>query len=163
MTDYRAFARSMNRDEFVERFPHPFLLVTRDHTSDATREFQTRDISALELENGRPKRTQTEAFLVNREGSAANSMVTVGRATNMDIVLSSPSVSKLHAYFQRNIDGSGWTFADAGSRNGTVLNGQLLAHKSNEPVKSGDIIVFAKIFRAEFLDPAQAYVQLSAS
>lgn len=155
MADYLALARTVDREGFEERFPHPFLVVTREHSADATREFRTRDISALELNSDRPP--SLEVFPVNRPSSPANHMVTLGRANNMDIVLPNPSVSKLHAYFQRDIEGSRWTVADAGSRNGSTLNGSVLAPKASHPVNTGDILVFAQLYRAEFLMPGDVY------
>lgn len=162
MSELRQHAREGGRQAFAARYPHPFLFVTRDRRSDAARAFRTQDLSALDLD-GEHVESSTEVFLVHRVGSDGTSMVTVGRAANMDIVLNSPSVSKLHAYFQRSIDGSGWTVADAGSRNGTALNGHALPVKDPRPIQSGDLIVFAEIFRGEFLSPEHAHERLRSS
>jgi pSer/pThr/pTyr-binding forkhead associated (FHA) protein len=62
--------------------------------------------------------------------------VTVGRTGNNDIVLDDPSVSRFHAWFQRDERGGTWTVADAGSKNGTTLSGTRL--KGKRPVKVPD-------------------------
>ncbi len=54
--------------------------------------------------------------------------VTVGRTGNNDIVLDDPSVSRFHAWFQRD-DSDVWTLSDAGSKNGTILSGTRLLGK----------------------------------
>ena len=46
----------------------------------------------------------------------------VGRGTDCDIILVDPLCSRIHADVHREDDG--WWVRDAGSRNGTFLNGQ---------------------------------------
>jgi len=63
--------------------------------------------------------------------------VTVGRAVNKDVVLRHRSVSKFHAWFE--VDEMGAFFvADAGSKNGTVLNGTSLPARELVIIGSGD-------------------------
>jgi hypothetical protein len=47
--------------------------------------------------------------------------VTVGRTPDNDIVIDDPSVSRLHAWFE--LKRKRWQMTDAGSRNGTVIEG----------------------------------------
>ncbi|MEL6195463.1 MAG: FHA domain-containing protein [Myxococcota bacterium] len=161
--DFRSIARSQDLKTFVQCFPDPFLVVNHNKQPQPAREFRTQDITTMDLEPEITDIESAEIFLVKREGSDGTSMITVGRASNMDIVLGSSSVSKLHAYFQRRLDGSGWTIADADSSNGTVLNQRRLESKRVEAIKSGDVLVFAKTFWAEFLEPADAYSRFRSS
>jgi pSer/pThr/pTyr-binding forkhead associated (FHA) protein len=55
--------------------------------------------------------------IVKSDRNAFTDMITVGRATNNDILLPVPSVSKLHGYFKR--DGERWRYHDASAMNGT--------------------------------------------
>jgi predicted component of type VI protein secretion system len=62
-----------------------------------------------------------QARLVELTGT----LVTVGRGVDNDVELADPEVSSVHAAFDRV--GGGWTVRDLGSRNGTYVNGELLA------------------------------------
>jgi hypothetical protein len=70
--------------------------------------------------------------------------VSVGRATNNDIVIRDDSVSKLHAWFARGEEGNIYV-ADAGSRNKTILNGTAIPLQSPEETNSGDSIRFGAV------------------
>ena len=70
--------------------------------------------------------------------------VSVGRATNNDIVIRDDSVSKLHAWFARGEEGNIYV-ADAGSRNKTMLNGVAIPLQSPEETNSGDTIRFGAV------------------
>ena len=64
----------------------------------------------------------------------------VGRARSADIVLTDPTVSRMHASLQR--DGAGdWTLTDLRSKGGTFVNGEEAG--SWEEVGDGDEIDFA--------------------
>jgi pSer/pThr/pTyr-binding forkhead associated (FHA) protein len=56
-------------------------------------------------------------------------MITVGRTPNNDVVVEDPQVSKFHAFF-RAVDG-GLELSDAGSRNGTWIEGARLVPKAS--------------------------------
>jgi hypothetical protein len=71
------------------------------------------------------------------------SMITVGRTKNNDVVLADTLISKLHAYFQ--IQGRKLALVDAGSANGTRVDGVLLPPKGEpRPVGPGDRIGFGQ-------------------
>ena len=70
--------------------------------------------------------------------------VTVGRATNNDIVIRDDSVSKTHAWFARGDEGHVYV-ADSGSRNKTLLNGVVIPLQSPEEANSGDAIRFGAV------------------
>jgi hypothetical protein len=69
---------------------------------------------------------------------------TVGRANDTDIVLSSPTVSKLHAWFELDEQGNHW-LTDTGSRNGTRINGQRIAPHRPAALEPGDRIDFGLV------------------
>jgi hypothetical protein len=69
--------------------------------------------------------------------------VLVGRASTNDIVLSHASVSKLHARIQLSRDGL--VLSDAGSSNGTILNGDQLRSGEEVGLASGDLLRFGSV------------------
>ncbi len=57
--------------------------------------------------------------------------ISLGRASVNDVVLPHKSISRFHAYFQRESTSARWAVADAASRNGTQADGLPL--KPNVP------------------------------
>jgi pSer/pThr/pTyr-binding forkhead associated (FHA) protein len=69
-------------------------------------------------------------------------MITVGRTSNNDVVIPSPSVSRFHAYFE--LTSGRLAHVDAGSRVGTwVASKRLQPRDVPLPLASGDIVRFA--------------------
>jgi hypothetical protein len=84
--------------------------------------------------------------LKKREGVDAAFMdrISVGRAPNKDIVLRHSSISKSHAWFQFD-ELSTCYVADAGSKNGTRVNGSLLGPREPTQIESGDLVTFGSL------------------
>ena len=82
----------------------------------------------------------TAAELVMETGERFNigdAAFTIGRMPNSSLILSDENVSRNHAMIQRGP--GGWVLTDAGSTNGTTVNGNRV---SEAQLKSGDRIVF---------------------
>jgi hypothetical protein len=69
--------------------------------------------------------------------------ITIGRSSDKDIVLRHNTVSKFHAWLELVSDGT-YHVADAGSRNGTRLNGRNVVSGSL-PVSPGDALRFGSV------------------
>lgn len=64
----------------------------------------------------------------------------IGRARPADIVVADPTVSARHCRVHRS--GTSWWIEDLGSSNGTVVNGQRLAHRHE--LASGDVVTLGR-------------------
>jgi hypothetical protein len=154
---------SLDKPAFIKKFANPFIVVEVTEKPGETGGFKTMN------ENGSGKRP-TEPVSKDREGemvremlavslekSGRNSfhnMITLGRATNNDVVVEHPSVSKFHAYFRVNPHSQTLTIADAGSSYGTVVDGRQIRKDEPVPLRSGANIRLADSVRATFLTPA---------
>ncbi len=157
LNEFARIHRDLDAQVFDERYGHPFLVVVEHAAPHPERLFETVSLKHLQDADWTQNATDAVVYPVRREGDENSSMVTAGRARNMDVVLDNPSVSKLHFYFKRDaIDGQ-WTLADAGSTNGTVLNGVALDENQLVRVKDGDQIGVAQVFTAEFLSAKAMY------
>ncbi len=70
--------------------------------------------------------------------------IAVGRAPNNDIVLRHASVSKFHAWFERDTDGV-FYLHDAGSKNFTTVNEHKLDPRTPLRLEAGDEILFGSV------------------
>jgi hypothetical protein len=66
----------------------------------------------------------------------------VGRSWKSDLIIDQPTVSAHHAEISR-VDGI-FRINDQGSRNGTIVNGQLLRLNSMSRLDDGDVVVFGE-------------------
>ncbi|MBE6920112.1 MAG: FHA domain-containing protein [Ruminococcaceae bacterium] len=65
----------------------------------------------------------------------------IGRHRRSDVVVDVPTISKSHAVLTRYDDGS-WTIADAGSKNGVLVNGRRVQIK---PIDETDVITIGGV------------------
>jgi hypothetical protein len=108
-------------------------------------------------------------FLLRIEKSQRNpwkGRISLERATNNDLVIRHPSISKLHAHFilesgRSDVGPAAMTLqlADAGSKNGTRKNGQKLPSGELRATFSGDVLDFGDV-RCELYDAAALYEQI---
>lgn len=130
LDDPEAFERRLGgRGVLVYDPPEP----DDDESTDADYRFRTvSGVKPTEIGQGEP----VVVYLEKNKDNAMRSRVTVGRTSNNDVVLDDASVSRFHAWFERQADGT-WLVADAGSKNGTSLHGAPLAPKKAVPLPNG--------------------------
>ncbi len=152
-----AEARELSKANFVAQHSYPFLVIELP----AEQAHERRGFRTVYLERSRAKKTRTTApqvvCPVTKRGLDAPAMVTVGRTRAADIFLDDPAISKLHAYFARDPLRGEYHLADAGSTNGTTVNGKKLLAKQPCKLKGGERLEFGRCFSATFLMPAKLY------
>jgi ribosomal protein L27 len=140
-------AQSLSPEEFESRHGSGFLLLTATKTSSPKDTYST-DVQLLidgENDDG-CAHTGSLSTLVLPLLSAVH-IVTLGRASNNDVVIPDPSVSRMHAVMKRNDDGA-FLILDAGSSNGTTVNGSSVLVRGHGPptqVKPGDNVRLGRV------------------
>jgi hypothetical protein len=81
----------------------------------------------------------------------------IGRTRNCDIRIDHPSISRLHALLVPSADG--WSVIDAGSSNGTHVNGCRLVKGKPEPITFGDVVIFGAV-PTQFVEADKLYAAL---
>ena len=100
-----------------------------------------------------PREVGTVLPLTKDRGESAGAMITLGRTGNNDLVLADERVSKLHGYFQDQ--GEGWTYTDAGSTNGTLVNGAPVSPLRKHPLEPGATLALSGEVVLVYLTPSQ--------
>lgn len=100
-----------------------------------------------------PEPVQMELYpLAKKPGASFRDRITIGRTSHNDVVIADHSVSRLHAYVRRT---DGWVIADAGSKNGSWLDGAPLEPRREVALPPGATIRFGDValtfYRAEDL------------
>lgn len=160
-----------DRAAFIAREPGLFLFVEVPGSDELG--FKTRVASgsmpsiAEVVLRGESTKRETERLVMRVAKSDRNawrSRISVGRATNNDLIIRHESVSKLHAHFQVVAEGAGerLVISDAGSVNGTLVNGRSAGEPPDDgvAVQPGDRILIGDV-RCELLDAPRLYDRLS--
>ena len=79
-----------------------------------------------------------------KAGKSFSERISVGRARNNDLVLRHGSVSKFHAWFRCDDQGA-FYLGDAGSRNGTTVNGEPLVGAMPVLLFAGDLVQIGSV------------------
>jgi hypothetical protein len=82
--------------------------------------------------------------VVKNQENAFGRGITVGRTGNNDVVLDDGTVSRFHAWFQRETEGR-YVLTDAGSKNGSFVSGVRLAPRRPAPVTDGSRLRFGQV------------------
>jgi hypothetical protein len=89
------------------------------------------------------------------------SRIVVGRAPGCDLQLPDPSVSPRHASLRQR--GSQYVVVDEGSENGTFAGDTRLVGHAPQPLSSGDLLRFGRVWVEVRLGPPEHATELQAS
>jgi pSer/pThr/pTyr-binding forkhead associated (FHA) protein len=125
---YAAFG-SLSRAALAEKLRSP-VLVSAVSTDPST--WSSALVLVIE-----PRPTTAQIVIVADEASgdleAGAGRIYVGRTGDADVVIAAPTVSKRHAFFTKRE--TGWEITDAGSANGTILEGETLRPNRRERIR----------------------------
>lgn len=130
-----------------EAAPNPAKLTESGHHWEMTN---------TGLNMTRPRAGEPLIFPVEKVLGTTNAFamgVTIGRVESNDIVVDDGSVSRFHAWIQRDDRTQQWSLTDAESKNGTWLDGVPLAAKQRVALRDGARLKFGDV-EMEFFLPA---------
>lgn len=149
----------LDRATFVTRFPRWFLIVPfanvprpsvrlRTVVCDDLKFMAVADDDEAALLFLKSPRWTWEPWspepLKKRDGSPFSERISIGRAANVDVVIRSRFVSKLHAHVILAPD-QGPTVTDLDSQNGTFVNNARLVPHEPGMISNGDIVSFGQL------------------
>ncbi len=159
--EYLELARTLTRDAFVACHPECFLLKRPVRDQPAAPVAHFRMATSVATTDVDPYQCEWQVLpIVKRPGNAFPKLITVGRATNCDIVVRAPSISKVHAQFSCDTNGA-ISLHDNRPSNPIVLNSAELSAGETQPLRIGDVIRLGTI-EFEFVDAARLFDVLRA-
>ena len=138
--------RGLSEAAFLERYPTPVVALTLAEAEEKTAEFMTLSGAPLPPTGRVNAEAPGDSGVVQlvtvckRGANPFAHMITIGRARNNDICVSTNDVSKFHAYLSKRPDGV-WQITDAGSTNGTFYQGRRIAARMAHELPNGDSVL----------------------
>lgn len=149
--------------KFLDQHPHPWvvLIAAAKPKEDFNLRTTVYNLDGHISDEVSPEvLADTPAFEVVKSAINAFGLgVTVGRTKNNDIPINDGRISRFHAYF-RSQDGS-WLLSDAGSKNGTKIDGQPVDSRRPRPLPERAWLDFGG-YKARFFSP-DAFVEFLRS
>jgi len=142
VSEVKGELEDLGPDGFVKRHGRYYLVLTSPEQLDEFASFvNTASREASEITTGKNLDGIEVLPLMPKSRNATR--VTIGREQSTDLMIVHRKISKLHAYF--TVEGGLLSLADSGSKNGTWLNGKILAPNELVPVDVGDTVNFGSI------------------
>jgi hypothetical protein len=134
--------RTLSRDAFLEKHPHPVLVIALNPEGGALEDdgaFRTQVVTSESERSPLAYALRHSAVvpIEKRMPDAFQAFIWVGRESRCDVSLPFESVSKLQAQFVKRASGD-FELSDAGSTNGTFVDGTRL--EKNKPVLLRDSV-----------------------
>ncbi|MBI5547394.1 MAG: FHA domain-containing protein [Deltaproteobacteria bacterium] len=139
---------------FLERHPHPWLVLSPNvrPKGDLSLRTSVYSLDGKPTEDDAPERIMelTAVEIAKRSINAFGLGITVGRTKNNDLYINDERISRFHAYFR--VQESSWQLSDAGSKNGTFLDGTRLDQRRSQPLPPMAVLDFGG-YRTRFFMP----------
>lgn len=154
--DFRVDAAELSPVAFEERHGSGFLLLSAAGMKNVVGASSTELLLFAEEKEDAAERTAglaVSVFPVRAASTSHTHLITVGRTSKNDLTFPDISVSRFHAFIKHGPNGE-HQIIDAGSSNGTTVNGFSVCTKQAGPptnLKSGDSIRFGQV-DTTFLD-----------
>jgi hypothetical protein len=136
LTELSRPARELRPEDFAVRHGPAFLVhhgPLRPSITEA--DGRTIAVESAASPTSAIRRTKAADFVVfpllSSGRSAFAGYVWVGRAANNDVVIADGTISEAHAYFQHRP--TGWCLQDAGSKNGTFVDDEVVPGQKGGP------------------------------
>jgi len=157
LTEFLERARSLGRQAFIAHYPGHFLLKRPSLSGERQATPSGFDFATIAAKvDADPFADEWRVVAVaKRPGNPFPERMTVGRATNCDVVLRVPFVSKVHAHILREEDGS-LHLHDNRAANATFHNHRKLEAGTTRTVVVGDSLGFGAL-EFELVDAARLY------
>jgi FHA domain-containing protein len=161
VSEYHKKARGVTQATFQQLYPHYFLFkhpkeARFDQPGQTDIDYATR---AIDL-NFDPMPSVTQLVPVKKNpDNPFPDRLTIGRATNCDVVIRFAFVSKVHAHLF--VQGDKLTLRDNKASNGTFHNRKKLEPGSSRSIKLGDTLGFGAL-ELELVDAGRLYQLLRA-
>lgn len=152
-------ALAVARPEFVLKNPHSFLIIQQKPGDSGIPEQKTTAVRAAASREEMAEKSVVPIAKAEGKASAASptgKFISLGRTQNNDIVLSSPYISKTHLLFKPVVPGRVFCY-DAGSTNGTTLNGTRLQPNAPATLKDGDELLLSGVVLATYFTAGGIY------
>ena len=146
----RERAAHLSLEQFLQQRPDAVLIFRQLSPLNPAEEerscFHTGHVAMFTSERAAPPAELVCHVITKRPGAIFGGQLTVGRTRNTDVCINHPKVSKLHAYFTRSGQGAALRYhiVDAGSTNGTWLNGLRLEGDQPRAIADGDSLRFGQ-------------------
>ena len=130
-------ARSLAADAFAARHGNGFLLFTAKRLDGPESTNSTKlmlDDGGDEAPDGRTASLAVVVYPMRSRDPAKGPIITLGRESKQDVVIPDMSVSRFHAFAKPGPDGA-LLLQDAGSTNGTTVNGQSVLAAGSGPAR----------------------------
>lgn len=162
LQDYLEDCTTVDLDEFRRRHGDAFLLYHGSLdalTKPAAAPEATMMAANPLLQEKPPPQGDFLVFAVHRKGAAGPKIfISVGRAEKNNVFIPDMSLSIFHAFFTQIQDGS-FLLQDAGSKNGTFIDGQAVPAQTQGPavpVQDGAMVRFGQV-ELTFMEAAGFY------